>query len=101
MNELRKHPRAERDLREIWRYTNATWSARQADTYLRKLDRAMRRAARTPGHGQAVPELGPGLHKLAVERHRIFYRVGSDVVVIIRVLHDQMDFVRHVEQDDD
>jgi toxin ParE1/3/4 len=100
MPNLRKRPRAERDLREIWRYTAATWGDHQADRYLRDLERAMRQAARDPDRAPFAPELGPGLHRLTFERHRIFFRVESDDLVVIRVLHDQMDFARHLQDQD-
>jgi toxin ParE1/3/4 len=41
VRDIYRHPRGERDLREIWRYTFENWGERQADIYLRKIDAAI------------------------------------------------------------
>ena len=98
MRDLRKLPRAERDLREIWRYSSKTWSARQADAYLRKLNQALHALARDPQAGSSAEELGSGLFRVLVGRHRIFYRSDEEAIVVVRVLHERMDFSLHLNE---
>lgn len=44
-----------------------------------------------PLAGAATPEYGRGYRCLVYRRHRIFYRVEGDAVLIVRVLHHAMD----------
>ena len=47
--------------------------------------------------GVERPELLPGVRSLPVESHALFYRVSTDTVEIIRVLHGRQDPQRQLK----
>ena len=89
-------PAADSDLLEIWGYTDGRWGAEQADTYLRKIDTRMTYLGNNPKRGKKRTEL-PGRPMSYHEgRHVIFYRPITTGIEVIRILHDGMDFSRHL-----
>jgi len=91
----RLSPRAESDVRGIYEYTAETWSVRQADTYLDELVSAFQGLASGLRKGQSVLT-HPGMMKLAVGSHIVFYRDRGDRLDVIRVLHQAMDVPTHL-----
>lgn len=91
MLDLAITPKAQSDLREIWRYTHRTWSAEQADRYLTKINNVISMLRRKPDLGKACEDVAPGLHRKSAERHIIFFRFNPSELIISRVLHDSMD----------
>jgi toxin ParE1/3/4 len=88
--------RARADLRGIWRYSMERWGRERADRYVREVDRAFATLAADPRRGRPCDEIRPGYRKLRGGAHMIFYRtVGVDIEVV-RVLHQSMDFDRHL-----
>lgn len=87
-------PRARRDLDEIWDYSVENWSEDQAERYLRMLWRGIELLADDPERGRSCETIRAGYYRYSVGSHMIFYKLtGIDVV---RVLHQRMDFRRHV-----
>jgi toxin ParE1/3/4 len=93
-------PRAEEDVREIWRYTRETWSERQAQAYVDDLFDMMEALAVEPSRGRAADELGAGLRKQSRASRVIFYRTTQDGVLIVRVLHTRMDAAARLANDE-
>jgi toxin ParE1/3/4 len=93
--------RARRDLNEIWFSTFKRWGDAQADAYLRMIDKAVERLAVKPDLGLDFSHVRPGYRRLSVQRHRIFYVIGADLVDIRRVLHERMDVEGHLSNDQD
>jgi len=89
-------PLAREDLRAIWDYTEETWSATQADRYIREIEAAFRLLGERPRIGREMSWLGDGYRHWPVGSHTIFYRVLDDAVEIIRILHARMDPERHL-----
>ena len=89
-------PLARADLEEIWLYTLKTWSAAQADTYHRKFVIAFEALAAGTREGRNVDHIRQGYFRLAIGSHAIFYRESADEIEIVRVLHQRMDFERHL-----
>jgi toxin ParE1/3/4 len=89
-------PRARADLREIWNYTRDRWSVEQADRYIRELNRTFATIAHDPRRGRPCDDIRPGYRKYRVGAHMIFFRSVSARVEVIRVLHQSMDFERHL-----
>lgn len=92
-------PRAEDDVRDIWRYTAETWSEHRAQTYVDGLFDMMEALAAEPHHGRAADEIAEGLLRRACASHVIFYRAIDGGVLIVRVLHARMDFPAHLAND--
>jgi toxin ParE1/3/4 len=95
--EYRLTPRAERDLEEIWDYTSAQWSTKQAEKYVAALIDAMERIADKPSLGRSAESVRPGYLRRTVAAHVIFYKRAKYGIVVIRVLHGRMDFKSHVD----
>ena len=86
------------DLRNIWNYTVETWSEEQADRYYQDLIHAIESIASDPESiGRSYEEVRTGYRGLHSGRHIVFYRILSNKRVrIIRILHERMDFRRHL-----
>jgi toxin ParE1/3/4 len=87
---------ARRDLREIWHYTADRWGLDQADRYVRQLHRAFDAIANDPQKGRRYDEVRRGYRMLPAGTHMIFFRVRDQTIDIIRILHQRMDFDRHL-----
>lgn len=96
MAEYRLSPAAERDLESIWRYTRREWSLEQADRYIDILEAAFAQLAEPPKTAPACDHIRQGYRRRSVERHMVYFRITSFGVAIIRVLHVNMDVVRHL-----
>jgi toxin ParE1/3/4 len=89
-------PRARADLDRIWDYTARKWGIDQAERYLRRIAEAADLIAETPTIGRNCDQVREGYRKYPVGSHILFYRQIVDRVDIVRILHQQMDFDRHL-----
>jgi toxin ParE1/3/4 len=92
----RLSPAARSDLDEIWDYSAERWGANQANTYIRELAGAIERIASRKRRGRACDDIRAGYFKHACQSHVIFYRMEGEAVVVVRVLHQRMDFDRRL-----
>lgn len=91
MRAVNKHPRARRDLIDIWFYTLDHWDEEQADRYLRQIDEAIQRLGENPWLGADCSEIRTGYRRVTAGQHRIYYRLEGDAIEIVRVLHVSRD----------
>ena len=85
------------DLDSIWLYTLETWSENQADFYYHELVKSCQKIANRPTYlDKEYKEIMPGLYGHHIYKHLIFYILVEDGVEIIRILHERMDFARHL-----
>jgi toxin ParE1/3/4 len=89
-------PRARADLADIWRYTVQRWDRDQADRYLRELRRAIETIARGPSKGHRCDDIRAGYLRYPAGSHVVFFRMAGDGIVVVRILHQRMDFGRHL-----
>lgn len=89
-------PRAETDLDEIWDYTADRWGLDQAETYTRDIWQRIEAVAQRPAMGQDASDIRAGYYKISCGSHVLFYRLIADGVDIVRILHERMDFERHI-----
>lgn len=88
---------ARKDIIEIGRFTAGKWGKRQRDKYLKQLDDAFTLLARQPEIGKDADDIKPGYRKFSQGSHMIFYRAHTDSkIVVIRILHSNMDAERHL-----
>jgi toxin ParE1/3/4 len=78
------------DLGGIGIYTRKTWGKTQELKYLDMLESSCERLAETPLLGRKCDEISPGLRRMEVGQHIIFYREGDSGIVVVRVLHRAM-----------
>lgn len=93
-------PRAEADMRDIWRYTAETWSEQQAQRYSDDLFDMMEALALAPQRGRPADDLSLGLRKQNCGAHTIFYRPSETGALIVRVLHQRMDHAAKLANDE-
>jgi toxin ParE1/3/4 len=97
------------DFREILTWTRERFGMRQARSYQRTLQDALHSLTAGPDVPGARTRdvLGPGLRSLHVARrgrpgrHFVIFRLarenGTDVIRVLRLLHDSMDLPQHTE----
>ena len=92
---------AERDLAKILRYTLKTWGMEQGAAYFQLLTIARTRIMNNPllPGSKTRDDLANGCRAFRVAKHFIFYRVREDRLEIARILHESMDFSRHVGEE--
>lgn len=89
--------RAKSDIQSIGDHTEEKWSEEQAERYIRLILSECRDLANKPLVGRSYEPIRPGLRGYPCGKHVIFYRVlSTDKVRIVRVLHERMDFPRHL-----
>jgi toxin ParE1/3/4 len=89
-------PRAQADLDEIWDYTADRWGLDQAETYARQLWKDIELVADRPSLGRECSEVRPGYRKYPSGSHVLFYRPTADGIDVVRILHERMDYERHI-----
>jgi toxin ParE1/3/4 len=89
-------PGAQSDLDDIWTYTEDKWGIDQAELYIRQLRQHIETVAAQPAIGRACFEVRAGYHKYRAGSHLLFYRLTSQGIDIIRILHKRMDFELHL-----
>ncbi|MGC0142772.1 type II toxin-antitoxin system RelE/ParE family toxin [Pseudactinotalea sp. Z1732] len=96
MSAFRLTPAAQQDLSSIWDFTVQRWDVRQAETYVREIQAAIKRIADNPGRGRTCEEIREGYRRYSIGSHLLFYVESTDGVDVIRILHQRMDPTRHL-----
>ena len=68
----------------------------RAEYYILSLHEAFERLAEFPDMGRNDDEIRPGYLQIESASHAIFYRKTETGILIVRVLHERMDFRRHL-----
>ena len=89
-------PRAQADLDDIWDYTAERWGLDQAETYTRRLWKSIQALADTPSLGRECDEARAGYRQYPSGSHILFYRLMKDHIEVVRILHERMDYERHI-----
>jgi toxin ParE1/3/4 len=90
MTKIRKLPRAQEDLLDIWCHIGCD-NPYQADRYLDFLEGKLNLLATTPGMGRLCYNLAQGLRVFPVDDYLIFYLQTDPGIDIVRVLHGARD----------
>jgi toxin ParE1/3/4 len=77
---------AEEDLIDIWSYI-AQDNPQAADDLLDEIDTKASKLASSPYLGAARPDIAPELRHSLVGRYLILYRVITDGIQVVRVVH--------------
>jgi toxin ParE1/3/4 len=89
-------PKAKSDLSEIWDYTLAEWGVDQAEKYVRDLWEAMQQQACDFSTSIDISDVRSGYRKVISGSHVIFFKLTDDGIDVVRILHQRMDFERHL-----
>ena len=89
---------AKQDLRSIVRYTIDNWGKTQAAAYVELISLAYQSIAANPFllGSKSRDDLASRCRTFRCGKHVIFYRLRNDTVEIARILHESMDFPKHV-----
>lgn len=86
------------DLSKIWDYTSEQWSAAQAEKYYQMIIDNCKETGNSSEAGKNYSEIAINIKGYKAGRHIIFYRKNEmNEVIIIRILHDQMDLKRRIK----
>jgi len=96
MLEIKKSRKAQTDLRECWKYSYRKWDIKQANTYYDLLVKAIDGLAGNPEIGRKRDDVKVGIRSIQVKKHTIYYKVTSQTIVIIRVIHGSMLAKKHL-----
>ncbi len=91
-------PRAVDDLDQIWTYSVDRWDVEQADAYVRSVVNACNGLASGTLLGRSAEDIRTGYRKYAVVSHIVFYRETATTLHVVRVLHQRMDVLKHLEE---
>ena len=83
------------DLDEIYEFTIMNFGLRQAQGYLNGLRERFALIAQQPMLGRSADQLAPNLRRYEFRSHVIFYLPQGENVLIVRILHENMDAPRH------
>ena len=87
---------ADADLFDILAYGTAVHGEVASDAYYTGLGDAFSFLCEYPSAGQIEETAGLNLRRWRYRQHRIFYRVDSDSILIVRVFHVAADAVRRL-----
>ena len=97
MASFRLTGRARSSLMQIGLYTEQRWGRQQRVDYLKAIDDCFQVVADTPMQGRARPEIHDQLRSYPVNKHVVFSLIrDKELIVIVDVLHENMDPVRHL-----
>lgn len=86
---------AAHDFAAIYGYTLLNFGVRQADAYTDDLENALRLLASAPLMGHECPQIADSLRRHDHQRHAIFYRRREQDIFVVRILHQQMEPMKH------
>ncbi|ALU46130.1 type II toxin-antitoxin system RelE/ParE family toxin [Pseudoalteromonas rubra] len=95
-NTLVLKPRAEQDLERIFEYSYTEFGWQQAQQYISDLDQTFQTLAASTDLAINYDHVRPGLKAFPVGAHIVFFRATDTGIEVIRVLHQSMDYPRHV-----
>lgn len=83
---------AKADLKDIALFTQRKWGKEQRNLYLKQFDESFWMLSENPVLGRRCDEIRDGYRKFPQGSHVIFYQqTGSQEILIIRILHKNMD----------
>ena len=89
---------AQLDLEEITTYTVLTFGEKQARLYNGQMHNAAQTAADFPSVGRSyLTKSGGVFQKYDSGRHALFYRPTDEGILVVRILHQVMDFDAHLD----
>ena len=87
------HSLAQRDFVNAAAWSQAQWGARMTRRYLDAIEVQIQRIVENPMLGSDAELPRPGLRKLTVGRHTIFYKADEREVQIVRIMSQQQNYL--------
>lgn len=87
---------AAEDFAGVYEYTLLNFGVKQADCYTDDMEDCLTTLVTSPLIGRECDEIKAGLRRMDHEYHAIFYRIHPSGILIIRILHHQMEPMKHL-----
>jgi len=97
---LRLSKSAKRDLKGISKYTKEKWGTEKEEHYLDALFDRFEQIEEDPSRWKFRHELFADSQSASAGKHLIFFKIDGKVIQVARILHQQMDFTRHLDAQD-
>jgi toxin ParE1/3/4 len=88
--------RADSDIIEIYSRGAEDFGVAQAERYHQRLIETFEVLARNPRMAPERREFRPAIRLHPCGAHLIFYTIGDDAILILRVLHNRQNWIRHL-----
>jgi toxin ParE1/3/4 len=88
---------ARADLKSIRRYSQKVWGPDRTVQYMAGLRDTIKGLVAGTVVSRNRDDLRPGLQMATSGRHCIFFEVDESRILVVRVLHDRMDYQQHLE----
>lgn len=92
----RLYPKAIEDLESIYSYSTQEFGIQRTEDYILAIDSSFQHLAEDPLIARKCDYIRPDLRAFNVGSHIIFFKTTSYGIAVIRVLHQSMDFNRHL-----
>ena len=86
---------AEEDVDAIYEYMLLTFGKKQALKYANDLHKVLSTLSGSLLVGHECPEMGGGVLRHDHQQHAIFYRRKSSHIIVMRILHQQMEPMKY------
>jgi toxin ParE1/3/4 len=91
---------ARADLASIRRYSTRTWGRDQTSKYMDALRDTMKGVVLGTVFTRPRDDLRPAIQMATSGRHSIFFEADDSRILVVRVLHQSMDYRRHLDTPD-
>jgi toxin ParE1/3/4 len=88
--------KADGDIENIAEASLQQWGLARAEQYILGLHETFQMLVEFPDLGRDASHIRPGYRKIETAGHSVFYRKTEDGILIVRVLHQSLDFERHL-----
>jgi toxin ParE1/3/4 len=88
--------KADADVQSIAEESVKRWGLARAEKYILALHETFQRLADFPNIGRDASHIRAGYMRIESASHAVFYRKTESGVLIVRILHERMDFERHL-----
>jgi toxin ParE1/3/4 len=88
---------ARADLKSIQRYSIRTWGQDRTSQYMTAIRDTLKGLVQGTIVTRNRNDLRAGLQMATSGRHCIFFEADQSRILVVRVLHDRMDYRRHLE----
>ncbi len=86
---------AAEDFAEIYEYTLVNFGSLQADSYTDDLESVLHLLFNSPLMEHECPQIAVGIRRHDHQKHAIFYRRRKADIFVVRILHQQMEPMKH------
>lgn len=86
---------AAKDIESIFKTSLSKFGLDQTERYFSKLKNCFALLDSNPYIGSDAADIKSGYYRFIHQRHVIFYRISTEGILVVRVLHKRMDIAKH------